>query len=70
MTFEAKDSAVFKFQNLVVNLVDVSAAPRFIGSTTVASREAGSRFLLVIQLDDMDVASSELERRVILLDGR
>ncbi len=70
LTFEDEDSAVFKFENMIVNLLDASAAPELIAPATVASPEAGSRFVLAMFVDDVDAACTELAQRgVVLLNG-
>ena len=65
-----EDSAVFQFENTLVNLLKVSAARELIEPGSVASREAGSRFQLTIWVDDADAVSAELaEHGVKLLNG-
>jgi lactoylglutathione lyase len=58
--FEDDSSAVFKFDNTLVNLVDIHAAGTVIAPAAVASPGAGSRFLLTIWVDDVDAACAEL----------
>jgi lactoylglutathione lyase len=68
--FDGESQAVFKFQNLVINLTGASDPLKLIAPAAVASREAGSRFQLVIQVDDVDAACAELTRHgVTLLNG-
>ena len=68
--FEDKDSAVFKFGNTLVNLLKITEAGELIGPAKVASREAGSRFVLTINVDDVDAMCKELTTRgVKLLNG-
>ena len=68
--WEDEDSAVFKFENTIVNLLKMSAARELIEPGSVASREAGSRFQLTIWVDDADAVSAELaEHGVELLNG-
>jgi lactoylglutathione lyase len=70
MIWEDEDSAVFQFENTLVNLLKVSAARELIEPGSVASREAGSRFQLTIWVDDADAVSAELaEHGVELLNG-
>ena len=65
-----EDSAVFQFENTLVNLLKVSAARELIEPGSVASREAGSCFQLTIWVDDADAVSAELaEHGVELLNG-
>jgi catechol 2,3-dioxygenase-like lactoylglutathione lyase family enzyme len=68
--FEDEDSAVFKLDNTVINLLKIPAARDLIGPGTVADREAGSRFQFTIGVDDVDALCAELVRRgVKLLNG-
>ena len=68
--WEDEDSAVFKFENTLVNLLKMSAARDLIEPATVASREAGSGFQLTIWVDDADAVSAELATHgVELLNG-
>jgi lactoylglutathione lyase len=68
--WEDEDSAVFRFENTLVNLLKMSAARDLIEPGSVASREAGSRFQLTIWVDDADAVSAELAKRgVELLNG-
>jgi catechol 2,3-dioxygenase-like lactoylglutathione lyase family enzyme len=70
LIFEDENSAVFKFENMMVNLLDVSAAPELIAPAAVASPEAGSRFVLTVFVDDVDAACTELAQHgVVLLNG-
>jgi lactoylglutathione lyase len=68
--FEDQNSAVFKLDNVLINLLAVPAAPELIEPGTVASREAGARYVLTIGVDDVDAVCAELARRgVTLLNG-
>jgi lactoylglutathione lyase len=68
--WEDEDSAVFRFENTIVNLLKVQAARELIEPASVAGREAGSRFQLTIWVDDADAASAELAKHgVDLLNG-
>jgi catechol 2,3-dioxygenase-like lactoylglutathione lyase family enzyme len=70
LAFEDNDSAVFKFGTTLINLLKMTAARELIEPATVATPEAGSRFQLTIQVDDVDAICSELESRgVHLLNG-
>jgi Uncharacterized protein conserved in bacteria len=70
VVWEDENSAVFKLDNTVINLLDVSAAPELIAPGAVAGPEAGSRFMLSIWVDDADAVCAELEKRgVTLLNG-
>jgi catechol 2,3-dioxygenase-like lactoylglutathione lyase family enzyme len=68
--YEDKDSVVLKFGNLMINLLKAEAAPELIEPAPVASPNAGSRFLLTINVADVNVVCVELARRgVKLLNG-
>ncbi len=70
VVFEDDDSAVFRFGTTLVNLLAARAAPELIEPAVVAPREAGSRFQLTIEVDDVDAMCAELARReVTLLNG-
>ena len=68
--FEDDDSAAFKFDNTVINLLKIPAAQKLIEPGTVAGREAGARFELTVEVDDVDAVCAELAKRgVTLLNG-
>jgi lactoylglutathione lyase len=68
--YEDDDSAGFKFENTIVNLLKTPAARELIDPAAVATRQAGSRFQLTIWVDDADAVCTELATRgVELLNG-
>ncbi|CAN5396509.1 hypothetical protein BH10ACT4_BH10ACT4_11340 [soil metagenome] len=68
--FEDDDSAVFRFDNTMINLLKSSAAHDLIAPATVASASAGSRLQLTLDVDDVDATCAELVGRgVELLNG-
>jgi catechol 2,3-dioxygenase-like lactoylglutathione lyase family enzyme len=68
--FQDDDSAVFDFGNTIINLLDVAAAPSLIDPARVASRDAGSRVQLTIEVENVDAVCAELSARgVSLLNG-
>jgi catechol 2,3-dioxygenase-like lactoylglutathione lyase family enzyme len=70
MIFEDGDSAVFRFDNTMVNLLKTAAAIELIEPGTVAGAESGSRFQLTIWVDDTDAVCAELASHgVTLLNG-
>jgi lactoylglutathione lyase len=70
LIWEDEDSAVFRFENTIVNLLKISAARDLIEPGSVAGGETGSRFQLTIWVDDADALSAELAKRgVELLNG-
>jgi catechol 2,3-dioxygenase-like lactoylglutathione lyase family enzyme len=70
VAFEDDDSAVFKFESTMINLLRTSAAPELIEPGAVASRDAGSRSVFTIGVEDADAVCTELARRgAELLNG-
>jgi len=68
--FEDENSAVFRFENTLINLLKIPAARTLIEPGVVASPLSGSRFQLTIPVDDVDAACAELKARgVELLNG-
>ncbi len=68
--YEDPNSAVFKFGDLLINLLTISEADELISPASVAARGAGSRFVFTIPVDDVDAMCAELARRgVTLLNG-
>ncbi len=67
---EDANAVAFKFDNLIVNLLETPAAHELIEPEPVASREAGARFQLTVWVDDTDSVCEELASRgVELLNG-
>jgi catechol 2,3-dioxygenase-like lactoylglutathione lyase family enzyme len=70
MIYEDENSAVFDFDNTIINLLSIPAARELIEPGAVAGPDAGSRFELTIWVDDADAACAELDARgVTLLNG-
>jgi catechol 2,3-dioxygenase-like lactoylglutathione lyase family enzyme len=70
VNFEDDNSAVFKFGDLLINLLKTTAAPELIEPARVASQDAGSRFVFTIHVEDVDAMCTELAARgVELLNG-
>ena len=68
--YEDDNSAVFKFGNTLINLLKTTAARELIEPAQVANREAGSRFVFTISVDDVDATCAMLTARgVKLLNG-
>jgi catechol 2,3-dioxygenase-like lactoylglutathione lyase family enzyme len=68
--FEDQNSVVFKFDNVLINLLTRQAARDLIGPAVVAGRETGSHFQFTIWVDDTDAVCLELRKRgVELLNG-
>jgi len=70
IVFEDDNSAVFKFGNSLVNLLKKTEADELISPARVAKRDAGSRFVFTLTVEDVDAKCAELaERGVTLLNG-
>jgi catechol 2,3-dioxygenase-like lactoylglutathione lyase family enzyme len=70
LVHEDDASAVFKFGSLLINLLATTAAPELIEPAVVAAPDAGSRFALSVEVDDVDAVCELLaERGVELLNG-
>ena len=68
--FEDEDSAVFRFDNTMINLLTASAAVSLIDPATVASTGSGSRLQLTLDVENVDATCAELAARgVELLNG-
>jgi catechol 2,3-dioxygenase-like lactoylglutathione lyase family enzyme len=68
--FEDDNSAVFQFGETVINLLDIRQAPELIEPGVVAPREAGSRAVFTLSVDDVDAMCVDLTKRgVELLNG-
>jgi lactoylglutathione lyase len=68
--WEDESSVAFRFENMIVNLLNTPSARDLIDPGAVASREAGSRFQFTIGVDDADAVCAELATRgVSLLNG-
>ncbi|MGZ4394032.1 MAG: VOC family protein [Gaiellaceae bacterium] len=63
VVYEDANSAVIGFENMIVNLLRVSAAHGLIDPGTVADQDAGSRFQFTIWADDADAVCAALARR-------
>jgi len=68
--FEDDVSAVFRFGNVQVNLLEVSRAPELVEPATPGGRDSGPRFLMTLDVDDVDSVCARLrESGVELLNG-
>lgn len=59
--FEDEHSIVFKFGELLINLLSQSEAPSLIAPAQVASKSSGSRFQLTINVADVDAQAQRLQ---------
>ena len=68
--FEDDASAVFKFGDVLVNLLRVTDAHELVAPASIASPDAGSRMQLTIEVDDVDATCAMLQGKgVELLNG-
>lgn len=70
IVFEDANSAVFRFDNLMLNVLRASEAPELIAPAPVGTREAGARIMPTIRVADVDATCAGLMRHgVVLLNG-
>jgi len=68
--YEDPNSAVFKFGETVINLLDVSHADELVAPAPVGSAADGARAVFTIAVDDVDAMCETLRARgVELLNG-
>ena len=67
VVYEDDVSAVFKFDNTLVNLLMKSSAHELIAPAVVGGPESGSRFQFTIWVDDADAVCAELGGRGVTL---
>lgn len=69
-TYEDEASAVFTFENTIINLLLAPAARELIEPAMVGGRATGSRFQLTVWVEDTDAICAELDKvGVTLLNG-
>jgi lactoylglutathione lyase len=70
VVYEDDNSAVFRFGETLINLLDVTEAPGLVGPAPVGGADAGVRVQFTLAVDDVDATCDELRRRgVELLNG-
>lgn len=70
LVFEDAVSAVFKFDNLLLNVLRASEAPKLVEPATVGAAGTGPRLMPTIKVADADETCAELARHgVVLLNG-
>jgi catechol 2,3-dioxygenase-like lactoylglutathione lyase family enzyme len=68
--FEDENSAVFRFGETLVNLLQANQAKSLVAPATVASRDAGVRFQFTLGVGDVDAMCERLKAQgVELLNG-
>jgi catechol 2,3-dioxygenase-like lactoylglutathione lyase family enzyme len=67
---EDSEAVAFFVGEFAINLLQIAAAPELIEPTTAGGPDAGPRFVLSVDVDDVDVVCARLaERGVTLLNG-
>ena len=70
MVFEDPQSAVFRFNGTLINLLDSSAAVELVAPARVGDPHAGPRMVFTLTVEDVDAICAQLtERGVELLNG-
>ncbi len=70
IAFEDADSAVFKLDNTLINLLNIAEADDLIGPARVGSANAGTQSQFTFGVDDVDAVYAELvERGVNFTNG-
>jgi catechol 2,3-dioxygenase-like lactoylglutathione lyase family enzyme len=68
--YEDDNSAVFEFENTLINLLKTTAAVQLIEPAAVAPRTLGARAQFTLEVEDVDAMCAELANRgVELLNG-
>lgn len=68
--YEDRNSAVFKFDGFLINLLKIAAARDLVAPEAVALPDAGSRFQFTVPVGNVDELCNELKARgVNLLNG-
>ncbi|SHM44954.1 Catechol 2,3-dioxygenase [Duganella sacchari] len=69
VAYEDDNCTVVKFENLLINLLQIAHAPEIIAPGTVAARDVGSRFQLSIWVPDVQAVYERLRQRGIAVNG-
>ena len=70
VVFQDNNSIVFKMGGTLINLLKIESADELVAPAQVARRDAGSRNVFSIEVDDVDAMCTELVARgVTLLNG-
>lgn len=67
--YEDANCTVVKFENVLVNLLQIAHAPEIVAPGAVAAREAGARFQLSIWVPDVQAVCERLKQRGIAING-
>ncbi len=68
--FEDNVSAVFKFGDMLVNLLKSTEATELVAPATVAGRDVGARFAFSLAVDDVEGMCIELQERGVTMLNR
>jgi catechol 2,3-dioxygenase-like lactoylglutathione lyase family enzyme len=67
---EDDESIAYRFENTIINLLHVTAAPELVAPSAVGDAGAGARFQLTVGVEDVDATCAELRAAgVTLLNG-
>jgi catechol 2,3-dioxygenase-like lactoylglutathione lyase family enzyme len=69
LVFEDAVSAVFKFDNLLLNILLASEAPKLVEPAPTGTAGAGARFMPTIRVADADETCAELARHGVTLSN-
>ena len=70
VVYEDANSAVVRFDNVLINLLQIDNAAEIVAPGAVAGRDAGSRFQLSIWVPDVEAVCTQLQQLgVALLAG-
>lgn len=67
IVYEDANSCVFKIGETLINLLNTNSADVLVNPARVAEKEAGSRFVFTLQVEDVDAVCEELSRRGVKL---
>lgn len=67
VVYQDEVSAVVQFENVLINLLQVSEASALVAPGAVAGSDSGSRFQISIWIDDVDAVCADLESRGVEL---
>ena len=70
VVYEDASSCVFRLGETMLNLLSIDSAPELVAPGTVADAHAGARFVLTVEVDDVDAKAAEVKAKgVELLNG-
>lgn len=70
LVFEGDTSVVYKFDQTMINIIDIGGAPELIEPAPVAGPDSGARSMFTVQVEDVDALHASLvEKGVEFLNG-